>query len=60
MTRYSTYIRFWRTKWKYSVTVHYLFENFKKIDDSVRTEVMYVIFQFGIPTKLGRLIKEYL
>jgi hypothetical protein len=47
LTRYCDFIEYRRTKWDYSVTVHYLFENFKKIRDSVRSEAMYVIFKPG-------------
>ncbi|KAJ4436047.1 hypothetical protein ANN_18674 [Periplaneta americana] len=45
-------------KWEYKSTVHQLFIDFKKAYDSVKREVLYdILIQFGIPTKLVRLIK---
>ena len=45
-------------KWEYNEAVHQLFIAFKKAYDSVRTEVLYnILIEFGIPTKLVRLIK---
>jgi hypothetical protein len=45
-------------RWEYNETVHKLFIDFKKAYDSVRREVLYnILTEFGIPTKLGRLIK---
>jgi hypothetical protein len=45
-------------KWEYNGTVHQLFIDFKKAYDSVKREVFYnVLFDFGIPKKLVRLIK---
>ena len=45
-------------KWKYNAAVHQLFIDFKKAYDSVRREVLYnIVFEFGIPMKLVRLIK---
>jgi hypothetical protein len=45
-------------KWEYNETVLQLFTDFKKACDSVRREVLYnILTEFGIPTKLGRLIK---
>jgi hypothetical protein len=45
-------------KWEYSEEVHRLFIDFKKAYDSVRKEVLYkILLEFGIPTKLVRLIK---
>jgi hypothetical protein len=45
-------------KREYSETVHQLFIDFKKAYDSVRREVLYnILIEFGIPTKLVRLIK---
>ena len=41
--------------------MHQLLTDFKKTYDSVRREVLYnIIIEFGIPTKLVRLIKMYL
>jgi len=45
-------------KWDYSEEVHHLFIDFEKVYDSVRREVLYkILFEFGIPRKLVRLIK---
>jgi len=42
----------------YNGAEHHLFIGFKKTYDSVRREVLYNIpIEFGIPTKLVRLIK---
>jgi hypothetical protein len=49
------------TKLDYNETVHQLFIDFKKAYDSVRREVLYnILREFGIPTKLVRLIKIWL
>ena len=46
------------TKWEYNEAVHQIFIDFKKAYDSVRREVLYnILIEFGIPTKLVRLIK---
>jgi hypothetical protein len=38
--------------------VHHLFIDFKKVYDSVKREVLYnILLEFGVPTKLIRLIK---
>jgi hypothetical protein len=43
---------------EYDETTHQLFIDFKKACDSVRREVLYnILIEFGIPMKLGRLIK---
>ena len=45
-------------KWEYNEEVHQFFMDFKKAYDSVRREVLYkILIEFGIPKKLGRLIK---
>jgi hypothetical protein len=45
-------------KREHNETVPQLFMDFKKAYDSVRREVLYNIFiEFGVPTKLVRLIK---
>jgi hypothetical protein len=45
-------------KWDYNETVHQLFIDFKKADDSVRREVLYnILIELGVPMKLDRLIK---
>jgi hypothetical protein len=46
-----------KKKLEYNETVHLLFIDFKKANDSVRSEVLYNIFiEFGVPMKLIRLI----
>jgi hypothetical protein len=43
---------------EYNGTVHQLFIYFKKVDDSVRSEVFYnILIEFRIPRKLVGLIK---
>jgi hypothetical protein len=37
--------------------VHQLFIDFKKAYDSVKSEVIYILLEFGIPKELVRLIK---
>jgi hypothetical protein len=45
-------------KWEYNQTVHQLFIDFKKVNDSVRREVLYnILIEFEVPMKLVRLIK---
>jgi len=45
-------------KWEYNEEVYQLFIDIKKAYDSVRREVLYkILIEFGIPTKLVRLIK---
>jgi hypothetical protein len=45
-------------KWDHNGTAHQLFTDFKKAYDSVKREVLYnILLEFGIPTKLVRLIK---
>jgi hypothetical protein len=45
-------------KWAYIQTVHHLFVEFKKADDSVRREVLYnILIDFGVTMKLVRLVK---
>jgi hypothetical protein len=47
-----------RKKWEYKEAVHQLFTDFKRAYDSVRMEVLYnILIEFGIPTKLVRLVK---
>ena len=44
-------------KWEYDGTVHQLFIDFKKANDSVKREVLYnILTELGIPNKLVRLI----
>jgi hypothetical protein len=43
---------------EYNETVHQLFVDFKKTNDSVRREVLYnILIEFSVPMKLVRLIK---
>ena len=45
-------------KWECNEEVHQLFIDFKKAYDSVRREILYkILTEFGIPSKLVRLIK---
>jgi len=45
-------------KLEYNEEVHQLYIDFKKAYDSVRMEVLYkILFEFGIPRKLVRLVK---
>jgi hypothetical protein len=45
-------------QWEYNEAVHQLFINFKKAFDSVMKDILYnILMEFGIPMKLGRLIK---
>jgi hypothetical protein len=47
-----------RGEWEYNEEVYQLITNFKKAFDSVRREVLYnILIEFGVPTKLVRLIK---
>ena len=48
-------------KWKYKAAGLHMFIEFKKAYDSVRREFLYnILIEFGIPMKLGRLIKMHL
>jgi hypothetical protein len=45
-------------KWEHNEAVHQLFVDFKKAYDSLRREVVYnILFEFGIPMKVVRLVK---
>ena len=45
-------------KWEYNETVHHLFIDFKKANDSVKRRVLYnILIEFGIPMKPVSLIK---
>jgi hypothetical protein len=57
LVRYFAFVIYWR-KWEYNGTVHRLFIDFEKANDSVRRETVCNIFtEFGITMKLVRLIK---
>jgi len=44
-------------KWEYNEAVHQLFRDFKQADDTVRRVILYyILMEFGITMKLGRLI----
>jgi hypothetical protein len=50
-----------KKKWEYNETVHQLFVDFKKANESVWREVLYnILAEFGVPMELVRLIKIYL
>ena len=58
---YSAIVKSVRKKWEYNETVHQLFIDFKKANDSVRREVLNnILIQIGISMKLVRLIKTCL
>jgi hypothetical protein len=58
LIRSFAFVRYWRKKLEYNETVHQLFVDFKKAYDSVTRVVLYnILIEFGIPTKLVRLIK---
>jgi hypothetical protein len=43
---------------EYNETVHHLFIDFKKAQDSVRRAILYnILIEFAVPMKLARLIK---
>jgi hypothetical protein len=44
-------------KWEYNGTVNQLFIDFKKAYDSINRVFYNILLEFGIPKKLGRLIK---
>jgi len=47
-----------KKKWEYNGTVNRLFLEFEMYYDPVRKELFYnIVFGFGIPVKLVRLIK---
>jgi hypothetical protein len=58
LIRFSAFVRYWRKKWKYSLMVHELFIDFKKVYDVMWRELVHnILIEFGIPMKLVRLIK---
>jgi len=45
------FVRYWRKKWEYNVTVPQLFIDFKKAYVSIRREVLYnIVTEFSVPT----------
>ena len=45
-------------KWEYNKEVYQLFRGFEKTYDSIKRESLYdILIKFGVPKKLGRLIK---
>jgi hypothetical protein len=45
-------------KWEYNETVHQLFLDIKRANDSVKREILYnILIEFEVPIKLVRLIK---
>jgi sorting nexin-29 len=45
-------------KWEYNETIHQLFIDFKKVNDSVRRDILYnILIEFGIPMKRVILFK---
>jgi hypothetical protein len=58
LIRFSCIHHILEEKWENNATVYQLFIDFKKDYDSVRREVLYnILIEFGVPIKLGRLIK---
>jgi hypothetical protein len=56
---HSAYVKYWRKKWEYNEAVHKLFIDYKKVDDSLRREVLYnIIIEFGISMQLVKLMNE--
>jgi hypothetical protein len=41
LIRFFTFARYWKKKWEYNATVHYVFIAFKKAYVSLRTEELY-------------------
>ena len=57
MILYSAFVKNLRKKWEYNEAVHQLFIDFKNAYDSFTREVLYnILIEFGVPTKLVRLI----
>jgi hypothetical protein len=58
---FSISSRYWRKSGSIIGTVCQLFVDFKKVYDSVRSEVLYnILIEFGIPRKLVGLIQRCL
>jgi len=58
--QYRVFVRYWRKKWEYNVTMHQLFIDSEKAYDSVKREVLYnILIEFGTPTKLVGLIRVW-
>jgi hypothetical protein len=57
LIRFTAFIRYWRKNWS-TMKLHQLVIDYKKAYDSVKKEVLYIIFmEFGVSMKLVRLIK---
>ena len=55
---YSAFVKYLTKKWEYKEAVYQLLIDFKKAYDAVRREVLYnILIEFGIPMKLGRIIR---
>jgi hypothetical protein len=51
------FVRYWRKNWEFNETVHQLFVDFKKANDSVSREILYnILIEFGVSMKLVGLI----
>jgi hypothetical protein len=47
-----------KKKWEYSETVHQLFINFKKANDSVKREILHnILIEFGVPMQIVGMLK---
>jgi hypothetical protein len=56
--QFSAFIRNWVKNWECNETASQLLMHFKKAYDSVRREVLCsILIEFGVLTKLARLIK---
>jgi hypothetical protein len=60
LTIYSAFVKYLRKKWECNEVVHQLSIGFKKAYDLYRRGSCNILFEFGIPSKLVRLIKMYL
>jgi hypothetical protein len=57
----SEFVKYLEKKWEYNEAVHQLLIYFKNAYDSVTREVLFnILFEFGIPMKLVRLMGIYL
>jgi hypothetical protein len=57
LIRFSAFVRYWRKNGS-TKRVHQLFISFEEVYDSMKREVLYnILIEFGVPTKLVRIIK---